>query len=506
MSSGNPLETRASGVLMHPTSLPGPYGCGDLGPEAYKFADFLADAHQRWWQTLPVDPSDKHGCPYSAYSAFAGDPILISLQQLHQDGLLSRADIKRFNGIDHNKVDYAAVRKLREPILRRAYQNFLTKPKRTRAAMDKFRHQHKAWLDDWSLFSALRSANRNRSWWKWPAGIRKRRKADMAHAREQLADKINYAVFLQYQFDKQWTALKKYCADKGIGLIGDVPIFVAQDSCDVWANPKLFRLKADGTPKVVSGAAPDPFSKTGQLWNHPLYNWANHKDEKYNWWVQRFRHIFTQYDAVRIDHFLGFCRYWEVPAGHRTALRGRWRKGPGAELFNTLKRKLGDVPIIVEDLGLLTQQAQDLRDHFGFPGMRVLQTAFGEDDSYHAPHNCPKRSVIYTGTHDNDTSLGWFATAGRTRRDGQLSERQRTLAYCGAKPKTLHLDLIRQALRSPSNTAIFPLQDLLGLDSRGRMNIPGTLRGNWTWRLKPSLLKKAHTRWLAEQTTLFGRA
>jgi len=505
LSGSNPFKQRASGLLLHPTSLPGPYGCGDLGPEAYKFANFLADAKQRWWQTLPINPADKHGCPYSTFSAFAGDPTLISLQTLHQDGLLTRAEIKPLKEIAQVKVDYTTVRKLREPLLRLAYDRFSNKPRRTRAGMDRFKAAQSGWLDDWSLFCALRHANRNRQWWKWPAGLRKRRAAELDSARAHMTDKIDYCVFLQYQFDKQWMALKKYCNKQGVGLIGDIPIFIAHDSCDVWAHSELFRLKADGTPKVISGAAPDAFSKTGQLWKHPLYDWSKHQAEGYGWWVRRFRQCLSQFDAARIDHFLGFARYWEVPAGDRNAKRGRWRKSPGDELFTVLKKKLGGVPIIAEDLGLLTPEAAALRDKYGFPGMRILQFAFGQDDSYHAPHNCPPSSVIYTGTHDNDTARGWFAQAGRSRRDGRPSERQRALAFTGGTAKHLHQDLIRMALCSAADTAIFPVQDVLGLDGRARMNVPGTVKGNWVWRLKPGQLKKTHARWLGEQTLLYGR-
>lgn len=506
MSDRNPFTQRASGILLHVTSLPGPYGCGDLGPEAFRFADFLADANQRWWQTLPVNPADRHGSPYSTFSAFAGDPTLISLQKLHEDGLLTRAEVKPFKGIDQHRIDYTAVRKRREPLLRLAYDRFLAKPKRTRAAVERFTAKHKAWLDDWALFCALRMSHRDRAWWKWPAGVRRRRKADLAEARQRLAETIDYCVFLQYQFDKQWMALKRYCNQRGVGLIGDVPIFVAHNSCDVWAHPELFRLKADGTPKVISGAAPDSFSAVGQLWNHPLYDWPKHKAERYDWWVKRFRQCLHQFDAARIDHFLGFARYWEVPAHRRNAKIGRWRKTPGDELFTTLKRKLGGVPIIAEDLGLLTPQAAALRDRHGFPGMRVIQHAFGEQDSYHAPHNYPKASVVYTGTHDNDTVHGWFPTADRKKRDGMFSERQRALAMTGGTAKTIHLDLIRLALSSPADTAIFPVQDLLGLDGKHRMNIPGTTHGNWAWRLKPGQLKKTHAHWLGKQTLLYARA
>ena len=455
---------------------------------------------------LPINPSDKHGSPYSTFSAFSGDPTLISLEKLAEDGLLSKAEIRPLQSLDASKVDYTAVRKLREPLLRQAFARFQDGPKRSRAAMDRFKVKYKAWLDDWSLFCAMRHANRNRHWWKWPVGQRKRRKADLAHAREYLAEYIEYCDFLQYQFDKQWMALKRYCNKLGIGLIGDIPIFVAHDSCDVWAHPGLFRLKADGTPKVVSGAAPDAFSAVGQLWNHPLYDWPKHKAERYAWWVKRFRHCLLQFDAARIDHFLGFARYWEVPANHRNAKRGRWRKTPGDELFTMLKRKLGSVPIIAEDLGLLTPQAAALRDKYEFPGMRIIQHAFGVDDSYHAPHNYPKASVVYTGTHDNDTVHGWFAKAGRKRRGDRPSERQRTLAMTGGAAKSVHRDLIRLALSSTANTAIFPVQDVLGLDGKARMNVPGTTRGNWVWRLRPGQLKKTHAKWLADQTLLYARA
>jgi 4-alpha-glucanotransferase len=499
------LDRRASGVLLHPTSLPGPHGCGDLGDHARRFADFLDDAGQHAWQMLPIGPADRHGCPYSAYSTFAGDPILISLHRLYEDGLLTRADVAPLKTADPTKVDYRATRKFRDARLRRAFDRFMAKPARSRGALDRFREKHKGWLDDWTLFGALRHAHRGKHWWKWAPGQRQRRKRDLDRARAEWSDEIAFSAFVQFQFDRQWSALKRYCTDKGVGLIGDIPIFVAHDSCDVWARPELFRLKPNGMPAVVSGAAPDAFSRTGQLWNHPLYDWRRHKAEGFDWWVSRFRHSFTQFDAVRIDHFLGFSRYWEVPAGHRTALRGRWRKGPGADLFTALERRLGNVPIIAEDLGLLTPQAQALRDRFAFPGMRVLQEAFGKDDSYHAPHNYPTRCVVYTGTHDNDTARGWFAKADKKARNGQPSERQRALLYTDGSPRTIHWDLIRLALSSVADTTIFPVQDLLGLGNEARMNVPGTIRGNWRWRVKPGQLTAALARRLGAQTRLFGR-
>jgi len=499
------LNQRASGLLLHPTSLPGPHGSGDLGDPAYRFADFLKDAGQRWWQMLPISPSDRHGCPYSACSSFAGAPILISLHKLHEDGLLSCADIAPLKNAKPNRLDYTRTRDFRFDKLRKAFDAFMAKPARSRTGMDRFHQQNKHWLDDWTLFSAIRQAHGGKYWWKWETGLRLRHKPYLAAARKAFADEIAYHLFVQYQFDKQWSTLKKYCAKQGVGLIGDIPIFVAHNSCDVWSQPELFRLNARSLPTVISGAAPDAFSKTGQLWEHPLYHWPRHKASGYDWWAKRLRHTFTQFDAVRIDHFLGFCRFWEIPYGDRSAKRGKWRKGPGADLFLALKRKLGDVPIIVEDLGLLTQQAQDLRDQFDFPGMRLLQEAFGEDDSYHAPHNYPTNCVVYTATHDNNTAKGWLANAKTKSSKGEISERKRALACTGGTASTFHSDLIRLALSSVANTAILPVQDLLGLGPKARMNVPGTLKGNWGWRLKAGQLTKPTAKRLAEETKRFGR-
>jgi len=476
-----------------------------LGKQAYRFADFLTDAGQHAWQMLPIGPADKHGCPYSAFSSFAGNPLLVSLQKLHEDGLLSRADVTPMGNADPTRVDYRAAQKFRDARLRRAFDRFMAKPARSRAAIERFREKNKGWLDDWSLFCALRQAHQGKHWWKWEPGLRQRRKRDLDRARAELSDEITYCAFVQFQFDRQWSALKRYCARNGVGLIGDIPIFVAHDSCDVWARPELFRLKPDGAMACMSGAAPDAFSKTGQLWKHPLYDWRRHKADGYDWWVSRFRHCLTRFDAVRVDHFLGFSRYWEVPANHTTARGGRWRKGPGADLFTAIRRKLGNVPIIAEDLGLLTPEAQALRDRFAFPGMRVLQCGFGKDDSYHAPHNYPTRCVVYTGTHDNDTVRGWFAKADRKSRNARPSERRRALRYTAGSPKTIHWDLVCLALSSVADTAIFPVQDLLGLGSQARMNVPGTIRNNWRWRVKPDQLTRGLAKRLADETTLFGR-
>ena len=500
------LTRRASGLLLHPTSLPGLHGCGDLGPEAHRFVDFLDKARQHWWQMLPIGPVDQFGCPYSARSSFAGSPMLVSLDGLYRDGLLSRADLKPIRPANTTRVNYKKAKTFRLARLRKAFEKHKSKPARSRAGLQRFVDNNQHWLDDWALFCACRDAHHGKPWWTWVAGLRLRKKPDLAAARHALADDIAFHTFIQYQFDKQWSALKKSANRKGIGLIGDIPIFVAHDSCDVWANPTLFKLDRNSLPKVISGAAPDAFSASGQLWEHPLYDWARHKASGYRWWVDRFEHALSQFDAVRVDHFLGFCRYWEVPYGDRDARRGRWRKGPGADLFQVLKKKLGEVPVIAEDLGILTQQAQDLRDQFGFPGMRVLQFAFDEDDSYHAPHNYPRHCVAYTGTHDNNTTRGWFRETSTTARKGELSQRQRALAYTQGKAGTIHKDLMRLALSSVANTAILPVQDVLGLAANHRMNIPGRQAGNWRWRLKKGQLNASVAQQLAEACKRYGRA
>lgn len=491
------LDRRASGMLLHVTSLPGPHGSGDAGPEARRFIDWLAAAGQTWWQVLPTGPIDPAGCPYIGFSAFAFNPLLISLELLRRDGLLTRAQAAPMKTKRADRVDFPAVSRFREQRLRQACERFFAQRK-GRAAFEKFCAAQARWLDTDALFFAIRESCGCKPWWRWPAALRRRDPAALREAGETLAEDVRYFRFTQFIAAQQWGDLRRYATRRGVGIIGDLPIFIAHDSSDVWANPGLFDLRADGTCRVVSGAAPDDFSRSGQLWGHPLYRWAVHRRDGYTWWTRRFARLFELFDAVRIDHFLGFNRYWEVPGRAKTARHGRWKRGPGAHFFDTVLPKLGPCNIIAEDLGLLVPGAVKLRDRFNFPGMRVVQFAFGSDDGYHAPHNCPQTSVVYTGTHDNDTVAGWY-------RGASPADRRRALAYTGGTAKTIAADLVRVVATSPANLAVYPAQDLLGLGRAARMNVPGTIQGNWRWRLTPGALDRPLAAKLRELTALVGR-
>ncbi len=492
---------RRSGVLLHPTSLPGPHGSGDAGPDAFAFVDWLARAGQTWWQMLPTGPIDGAGSPYSGFSAFASSLLLISLERLHEDGLLDADDVRPRPGRRADRVDFRKVEKFRLDRLRKACDAFFSR-KRGRSAFERFCVQQDDWLNEDSLFFAIRQSCRRRPWWEWDAPLRRRRPTALAEARKHLQDDVRFFQFAQFVAHRQWSALRKYANDHGVGLIGDLPIFVAHDSSDVWRHPNLFTLKPDGTCRVISGAAPDAFSDDGQLWGHPLYKWAVHRRDGYAWWTRRFARLFEQFDGLRIDHFLGFNRYWEVPGDAETAATGRWRKGPGPHFFEAVLPKLKQQgcsgEIIAEDLGLLVPAAEKLRDDFAFPGMRVVQFAFGQDDGYHLPHNCPRQSVAYTGTHDNDTVVGWWKQANK-------GERRRALAYTGGSAGTIAADLVRAVATSPANVAVYPAQDLLGLGKAARMNVPGTTNGNWRWRLRSGQLGNDHADRLRSLTSLTGR-
>ena len=488
------LDERTCGLLFHPTCLPGPHGSGDLGPAAYRFVDFLVTAGQRWWQMLPLGPVGPGNSPYSSPSAFAGSPLLISLERLVEERLLTADDLEPVRNFSAERVRYGPVIRYRTARLRKAFSAFQRQGGHKQAAFERFCVEQREWLEDYALFCALRHAGRGAAWTSWERDLRLRRTAALRRARRELREQIAYERFVQYLFACQWAALKNHCARRGVGLIGDLPIFVAHDSSDVWTHRELFLLDAAGRPQVVSGVPPDKFSRTGQLWGHPLYRWERHEATGWRWWLARLRHTLAQFDAVRIDHFLGFNRCWAVPGRARTARRGGWLKSPGAALFSAVANTLGPVQIIAEDLGVITREALALRDRFGFPGMRLLQFAFGDDaeSRYHQPHNAPRRSVVYPGTHDNHTALGWFRALRRARRkrkgkDG-LTEQQRVLRYLGTDGRQIHWDLIRLAYMSPANLAIIPVQDLLGLDDRARMNTPATTRGNWSWRLPPGRL------------------
>jgi 4-alpha-glucanotransferase len=500
------LSERASGVLLHPTSLPGPHGSGDLGPEGHAFARSLRDAGQRWWQMLPVGPIGYGNSPYSAHSAFAGNPLLVNLGRLAEDGLLPARDLADVPPFPNGRVDYAAVRAFRERHLRTAFATF-DRRRRNRTAFDAFCARNAAWLDDFALYMAIKRSGRGKPWTQWDPDLRLRDRAALDRARAALRAEIEEQRFEQFLFDVQWQSLHEECRKLGIGLIGDLPIFVAHDSADVWAHRELFHLDPQGNPTVVAGVPPDFFSRTGQRWGNPLYDWGAAEQTGFAWWLQRFSQTFARFDAVRLDHFIGFTRYWEVPAGEPSAENGRWRPAPGAKLFEAL----GPAQLIAEDLGAVTPEVTALRDRFGFPGMKLLQFAFGTDPQAvtFLPYNYERNSVAYTGTHDNDTTAAWFHECGSAQRSPEQceKERQNALAYLGVEDggREIHWHLIRTIWASVANLAIAPVQDLLGLGSEARMNLPGTAEGNWEWRLEalpgPAVMER-----LRAMTRIYGRS
>ena len=501
------LGVRSAGVLLHVTSLPGRFGVGDLGPQALRFAERLASCGQSWWQMLPVVDPGEGRSPYSAASSFAGNPLLIGLESLAEQGLLrlSELDAPPFPA---DRVDFDAVRSFKRERFALAFSRLTTSAGR---ALDEFAERNAAWLGDYALFLALREAQAGAVWSDWDEELRRRRPEALERARRRLTKAIRFHVFLQYQFRLQWDALRKACAGLGVGLIGDIPIFVSHDSADVWSLPEIFRLGKDGRPCAVAGVPPDYFSKTGQLWGNPLYRWDVLRERGYDWWLLRFKLAFERFDAVRLDHFIGFHNCWEIPAGSKTAEHGRWEPGPGDDLFEKARAALGPVQFIAEDLGMVTDDVRALRDRLGFPGLQVLHFAFGADPGApgYRPEHFPKNSVVYTGTHDNDTTQGWFNGAGspagaRTEREAR-EEQAVLLTYLGTDGREIHWDLIRHAWMSAADTAIVPMQDLLGLGSDARMNVPATVEGNWSWRLREAAFDDGIAERLARLTKEAGR-
>jgi 4-alpha-glucanotransferase len=474
------LSNRAAGVLLHPTSLPGAFGAGDLGPEAYQFADALYKSGLRWWQMLPVNPPGPGPgfSPYSAQSAFAGSPWLISPQMLFRHGLLSKSQLAAARSPAKGRINFATNNALRLRTLRAAFEKFSTARRIDHSDFDRFCRLNADWLDNDALFLAIRENQRGKSWQRWPKNLALRKPDAIADAQRNLDDKIQFQKFIQWLFDRQWIALKNHCHSLGIGLIGDIPIFVSDDSAAVWASRHLFLLDSQGRPKVVTGYPPDAFTKLGQLWGHPHYNWHAHAAEGFEWWIARFQRLFSQFDAARIDHFLGFHRLWAIPAKAKNAIGGKWIPVPGDQLLAAVQEHLGQPPIIAEDLGRQTPQALALRDKYGFPGMRVLQFGFG-DEPYHLPHLFLKNCVAYTGTHDNHTIVGWYGSLKKSA-NGELA---RTHTYIGDLGKAPHWNFIRSLFTSVANTVIIPMQDYLGLGSEHRMNTPGIAEGNWGWRM-----------------------
>lgn len=502
-SSASASRRRTSGILLHVTSLPSRFGVGDLGPAAYAWVDWLAKAKQTWWQILPTGPTSLGNSPYHALSAFAGNPLLISPELLISEGMLRREDAAMaleftFPG---GEVDYRGAGRLKARLLHRAWQRFQTgSAPRMRDAFETFCSAEAEWLDDFALFAAIRRSQRHKSWGRWPSALARRRASALRETRRELSQLIDEHRFFQFLFFRQWTALRAHARERGIRIIGDLPIFVSGDSADVWANPHLFQLDRNLRPKAVAGVPPDYFSTTGQRWGNPLYDWGAMKREGYRWWVNRARAVLRQVDIVRIDHFRGFESYWSIPAHLPTAVGGKWIKGPGASLFDVFKRALGGLPFIAEDLGLITPAVEALRDQFDLPGMRVLQFAFdsGPDNPF-LPHNYIRNTVVYTGTHDNDTTAGWYASL----RDPL---RRAVRRYLNGAAKDVPWEMIHLAWSSIADRAIAPLQDVLGLASPARMNRPGTKTGNWRWRCQPGALTRRHLANLEELTAIYGRA
>jgi 4-alpha-glucanotransferase len=499
---------RASGILLHPTSLPSRHGIGDLGEDAHAFVHFLAETGQRWWQMLPFGPTGFGNSPYQSHSSFAGNPLLINLDDLVSRKWLSAEDCAAAPVLSEDKVDFDAVGELKEHLLRLAHEGWKKHGDDTR--FQEFVAASHAWLDDYVLYAALKDAHGRKPWYEWEPELVARDAAALAVWRERLKDGISYHTFVQYAFELQWQTLRAACRERGVMLMGDVPIFVAHDSADVWARPDLFYLDDRGQPQVVAGVPPDYFSETGQLWGNPLYKWDVHAAEDYSWWASRLSYLLAHVDVVRIDHFRGFEAYWEIPAGSHTAAPGRWVPGPGHHFFEALRRKLGSLPLVAEDLGLITPAVEALRDEFGLPGMRVLQFGFGADQAADKalPHRHVPHCVVYTGTHDNDTTKGWFTSTDvlTTQSPEEIAaERAFAMRYLNSGGDEIHWDMIRLAFLSVADTAIIPLQDVLGLDSSARMNLPGKAEGNWGWRFRKGQIDAQMQGSLAELTAVYSR-
>ena len=503
---------RASGILLHPTSLPGRHGIGDLGPEALRFLEFLAASSQRVWQVLPLGPTGYGDSPYQCFSAFAGNPLLVSLDALRADGLLTASDLVAPPSSAPSEVDYGAVMAFKKPLLEKASRTFEAGANAAqRGAFDAFRAEQAGWLEEYALFSVIKEAHGGVSWTDWEADIRSRQPGAMSRWRQENAEAIRSREFEQYAFFTQWRALKDACHARGIRVMGDIPIFVAHDSADVWARPDLFQLRSDGRPEFVAGVPPDYFSSTGQLWGNPLYRWDRMEASGFEWWIERFRATLAIVDLVRVDHFRGFEAYWKVPGDAKTAERGEWCKAPGEALFEAVRNALGDLPIVAENLGLITPEVEDLRRRFGFPGMAIMQFAFGNDarSSTFIPHNFERELVAYTGTHDNDTTVGWWnGEAGSSTRSHAQVEKERAYAleYLKSDGTEVHWDFIRALIASVADTTVVPLQDVLGLGSEARMNLPGRPGGNWRWRFENEDLTPEITERLRKYTDIYGRA
>ncbi|MBN1051277.1 4-alpha-glucanotransferase [Clostridium botulinum] len=490
---------RSSGIIMHIASLPGEFGIGTFGKEAYEFADFLKESHQKYWQILPIGPTSYGDSPYQSFSAFAGNPYFIDFNLLKKDGLLKSKDYSNLNfGKDKEDIDYGLIFVEKMKVLRKAYERFkLNLP----TDLKEFEEENQ-WLDDYSLYMALKSKFELKSWQKWDIDIKLRKKEVLNKYREELKDEINLWKFIQYKFFEQWTNLKKYVNDLDIEIIGDIPIYVAEDSADIWANPKAFLLDEETlVPLKVSGCPPDNFAVTGQLWGNPIYNWDYIDKTNYKWWIDRMKQSSKLYDVIRIDHFRGFESYWSIPYGDPTAENGEWVKGPGMKLFNAIKKELGDIKIIAEDLGFLTDEVVKFREESGFSGMRVLQFAFvGDAANRDLPHNYEENCIAYTGTHDNNTFRGWL------EKTGTEEEIEASIKYLGLnKEEGYNWGFIRGVWSSKAYLSIALIQDFLNLGNESRINVPSTLGQNWRWRAKEDVFTDELAEKIYEITKMYGR-
>lgn len=493
------LDTRASGILLHPTSLPGRGGIGELGSAAFRFVDWLHTAGQQLWQILPLGPTGYGDSPYQSFSAFAGNPLLISIEALYDAGLVDARTFLDVPTGDDSRVNYGTVIGWKNLVFHQAFERFQAKPSELRTEWENFCRAEAAWLDDYALFRAIKSSQGEAAWTDWQPELALREPAALQKAQEELSDTINFHRFLQFLFFRQWRAVKAYANERNIRIIGDVPIFVAFDSADVWAHRDIFQLDEQGKPIVIAGVPPDYFSATGQLWGNPHYRWDVLAAQGYRWWIDRVRATLATVDIIRIDHFRGFEAAWAVPGGASTAAGGTWVAGPGSAVFQAIHKALGNLPFIAEDLGVITPPVEAIRDELGLPGMKVLQFAWGDDaQNPYRPHSYHDNCVVYTGTHDNDTTVGWFATLP----DG---ERQIVQTYIGADGHDIAWDFIRLAFTSVANTAIVPLQDVLSLGTDSRMNIPGHAGGNWGWRYREELLTDQRAAALQRLTAVTGR-
>jgi len=503
---------RRSGILLHVSSLPGHHGIGDFGESAHEFIEFLAGSGQKIWQVLPLNPTGYGDSPYQCFSAFAGNPLFINLAALRAEGLLSDGDLASAPNFPDEHVAYDRVIAFKQELLRKAARAFFGNVTgAARGAFDTFCYKGREWLEEYALFMACKKRYKDTAWVHWDAGIRQRDPAILKEFRNELSSEVDYHRFAQFQFFRQWEKVRERCRRHGIKIMGDIPIYVAHDSADVWAHPELFRLDEQGQPTAVAGVPPDYFSATGQLWGNPLYRWDVSAFSGHRWWINRIRASLGMFDFVRLDHFRGFEAYWEVPATASTAAGGKWVAGPGAEFFRVLQAELKELPFVAENLGVITPGVEALRNGFGFPGMSLLQFAFGKDPQGPSfrPHNYSRELVAYTGGHDNDTTLGWWTSSGvgesiRTEHDIR-EEHDFTRAYLGFQNEEVNWIFIRTVLASVANTAIVPLQDILGLGSEARMNLPGTVSGNWRWRYKANSLAEEVREKLLALTLLYDR-